>query len=159
MKPNYSVLPADAVREVARDVERAVQRGDRDAPIADRGGVVVGDETVKQAIRMRATRSKLLNEFLSSGHAREDRNGLVSILRTKEYKKSTTARDRDRNALMIMSENADRWTTYEGIVKASKMPSKALTAVQEIFHEARVESMTPGQKFEDTSGATVVKER
>jgi hypothetical protein len=52
-----------------------------------------------------------------------------------------------------MSENDNRWTIFEGILKASNFPPRALSAIQETFHEARVASMEPGQKYEDSSGA------
>ena len=159
MKPDYSALPTDALREVALDIERAVQRGDRDPEIADRAGIVVSDELIVQAIRTRAARSELIRLFLDDGHGRELRNGLAEIAGGKEYKRGTTSKERNRNALLIMSENADRWTIYEGIIKANHLSPRALSAIQEVFHEARLECMSPGQKYEDAAGQTAIKGR
>jgi hypothetical protein len=151
-KPDYRDLPVDAMREVALEIEQAVQRGDREAEIADREGIVVSTEEVRHAIRTRAARSELLNGFLDRGHGWEKRSGLVSTDRGKEYKEATTRRQRDRDALLVMSENDDRWTLYEGILKASDISPKSLSATQLIFFEARVQCMRDGQKYEDEDG-------
>ena len=155
--PNYAKLPAEDMKAVALDIERAIQSGEREPSIAGRGGIALNTEEIKQAIRTRAARSELLNEFLDSGHAREDRTGLISIVHSKEYKKSAKGNQRDRDALLVMSENANRWTIYQGIREASNLPSGALSAIQALFHDARVQCMKPGQKYEDASGALQVK--
>jgi len=157
MKPDYTDLPVDAMREMARDIERAVQRGDREAVIADKNGIVVSSESVKQAIKMRIARAQLVNEFLDTGFGCEQKNGLLTILRGKEYKKATTYRERDRHALIVTNENQNRWALYEGIIEASNFPRRSLSAIQQMFHQARVENMTKGQKFEDESGNQTVK--
>jgi len=157
MKPDYSNLPEEALRAVAADIEQAVREGNRESDIADRDGVMVNTPEIRQAIRARAARREILSEFLDTGHAYEKQNGLVYLLPSKEYRKSTKRRQRDRNALLIMNENNDRWTLYEGIVKASNLPPRALSAVQEIFHEARVEYMSPGHKYETPEGEIVEK--
>ena len=156
-KPDYTKLPVDVMKEVALEIEQGVQKGEREPNIADRGGIVLSTDAIKQAIRTRAARSELLNEFLNSGHACEGRTGLISILRTKDYKKSASSRQRDRDALLIMSENSNRWAIYEGIVDASKLTPGSLSAIQAVFHDARVQCMTQGQKYEDASGAVQVK--
>lgn len=158
IKPDLTTVPADGLRAVAREIETAVQKGERDAQIEKHGGIAVNYDVIRQAIRTRAARASLINDLLNTGHAREDRNGLVSILRSKAYKKSTTAKQRDRNALLVMSENADRWTLYEGIREANKLRGKSLSAIQDIFHDARVACMSAGQKYEDAAGGTAVKE-
>jgi len=157
MKPDYNTVPADLLKEVALDIERAVQAGEREPGIADREPIVVNTEAIAQAIKMRAARSALVNEFLDTGFGREERNGLIKILHSKEYKKGTTARERDRFAMLVLSENNDRWVLYEGLLKSSRFPSRALGAVQDTFHQARVECMMPGQAYEDASGETVRK--
>ena len=157
MKPDYADLPTDTLREVAKEIEQAVQDGNRDAQIADRGGVVVSTEEIRQAIRTRAARAQLVNAFLKTGHAWERRNGVLDILRTREYKKFGTSKDRDRNALVVMSENADRWAIYEGVIDAGHFPAKSLGAVQRIFFEARIESLPDGAQYEDESGNAVYK--
>jgi len=157
LKPDYSELPADALREVALEIEKAVQAGDRDPEIADRAGLVLGGDAIRQAIRTRAARAELLNEFLDAGHAYEGNRGLVVILRTKAYKKATTRHQRDRNALLVMGENNNRWAIYEGLIKASALSPKSLSAIQDAFHQTRVQCMKAGQKYEDATGEIVVK--
>ena len=71
LKPDYSGLPEGALRAAALEIEKAVQSGDRDSEIADRGGLVLGGDAIRQAIRTRAARAELLNEFLDTGHAYE----------------------------------------------------------------------------------------
>jgi hypothetical protein len=80
------------------------------------------------------------------------RNGLIEVLRTREYKKFGSSRDRDRNALVVLGENTDRWAIYEGIVDAGNFPSKSLGAVQRIFFEARLEFLADGVKYESETG-------
>lgn len=157
MKADYKTVPADVLKEVALDVERAVQAGEREPEIADRDPIIVNTEAIKQAIKMRAARSALVNEFLDTGFGREERNGLIKVMHSKEYKTNSTARERDRYAMLVLSENNDRWVIYEGLVKSSHFRSGALGAVQETFHQARVECMKPGQGYEDSSGETVKK--
>jgi hypothetical protein len=152
VKPDYRDLPVDALREVALEIEQAVQRGDREPEISDREGIVVSTEAIRHAIRTRAARSELVNELLDRGHGWEKRGGLLATDRGKEYKKATTRQQRDRDALLVMSENDDRWVLYEGILKASGISPKSLSATQLIFFEARVKCMRNGQKYEDESG-------
>ncbi len=157
MKPDYADVPVDTLRAVAREIEQAVHDGNRDFSIADRDGVIVNTESVQQAIRTRAARAHLVDAFLETGHAWETRNGLLDILRTGEYKKFGTSRDRDRNALMVLGENTDRWAIYEGIVDASHFRSKSLGAVQRIFFEARLEFLPDGAKYESEDGEVAYK--
>ena len=105
----------------------------------------------------RAARAALVDQLLSTGFAAEQPNGTITLLRSGEYKKATSARERDKNALVVMSENQNRWTIYEGIVKASNLRAKSLPAVQDAFYKARVELLQAGQKYEDPSGAVVEK--
>ena len=157
MKPDYAKLPADALREAAKEIEQAVQKGDKDAQFADREGLILSDPLIKQAIRTRAIRSEPLNGLLDKGLGMEGRDGLVYILRTHANTKKTTSKERGRNAYMVMNENTDRWAIYQGILEANKIAPRALSAVQEIFHEARVGCMKDGQKYQDASGPTLVK--
>ena len=137
-KPNYNTLNADALREVAVQIENAVKAGNREAVIEGKEKIVVSGETVKQAIHTRIARSGLVNEYLSSGMVKEKSNGLIAIDKSDEYKK-ITSKDRDRVALVVMSENADRWALYEGIVKDSNLKNSALSAIQDIFYKIRTE--------------------
>lgn len=157
MKPDYNALPAEAMRAVAKEIEAAVARGDREPKVADRGGVVVSTPEIQQAIRTRAARATLVGNFLDTGFAWERSNGLIAILRSREYKRAGASRDRDRNAVVVIGENQNRWTIYEGIIKASKLSPRALGAIQDIFHKARLEHLNAGQKYEDANGAVAVK--
>ncbi len=157
VKPDYADLPVDALREVAREIEQTVHEGNREAEIADRGGIVVSTDTIRQAIRTRAARARLVDAFLETGHAWELKSGLLEILRTREYKKFGTSRDRDRNALVVLGENTDRWAIYEGIINAGNFPAKSRGAVQRIFYEARLEFLPEGAKYEDESGNVAYK--
>ena len=106
-------------------------------------------------MRRRAARSELLSTLLDSGFAWEKRNGHVYILSDREYKKATTRRERDRDALLLSGESGDRWALYEGIQDASNLSPKSLTAIQRIFFEARIQCMEEGQQYEDESGERV----
>lgn len=143
LKPDYSEVPLAALREVADEIEQAVHYGNRNARIADRGGIIVNTEAIRQAIRSRAARSELIEAFRDTGHACEKPNGRLYILRTRAYKKYGTRKDRARKALLVLSENNDRWTLYEGIVKASNLPPGALSAVEETFFKARLAYLDP----------------
>lgn len=156
-RPDYTTLPEAEMRAVAMEIESAIQAGNREPDIADRGGIVVNTDAVKQAIRTRAARSELLNEFLDTGHCWERRDGLIWIIRSAAYKKAGTSRDRDRNALLIESENTNRWAIYEGLIKASKLEPGSLPAVRAIFAEARIANMKPGQTYEGPDGQATVK--
>ena len=152
MKPDYADLPVESLREVAREIEQAVHDGNREFSIADRDGILVSAEPIHQAIRTRAARAHLVAAFLESGHAWERRNGLIDVIHTPEYKKFGTSRDRDRDALVVLGENTDRWAIYEGIIDAGNFPGKSLGAIQRIFFEARLEALSDGTKYETESG-------
>lgn len=152
MRGDYVEVNGDDLRQAARAIERAVALGERDAVIANAGVVVVDTPQIQQAVRARAARHDLVSALLDSGHAWEQRNGMLTILRTRAYKNYGTGRDRDRNALLVSGENADRWSIYEGIVEASRFRPKALDTVQIVFHEERLHVMGDGQKFEDEQG-------
>ena len=137
-KPDYNALNADALREVATQIENAVNAGNREAVIEGKDTIVVSGDTVKQAIHTRAARAQLVNEYLESGLVKEQPNSLIAIVKSGEYKKIST-KDRDRVALVVMSENGDRWALYEGIVKDSHLKGGARAAVQDIFYKVRTE--------------------
>ena len=155
--PDYATLPEDAVKSTAALVEKSVKEGNREPVLENTGGLTVNTPEITQAVRTRAARQELISKLLSSGFAVEQKNGLIAVLRSREYKKATTGDERDRNALLVMSENANRWSIYEGIVKASNLSPNALSAVQDAFYRARVELLVSGQKYEDEAGKTVVK--
>ena len=155
-RPDFTTLPDQAMRDIAREIEQAVARGEREFDIADRDGIVL-DPQVRQAIRTRAARAEILSEFLDQGWGGEQRSGLVKLLSDRAYKQATTRRQRDRDALLVMNENENRWILYEGIVKGSNLPPKSLDAIQAIFHEARVAELKSGQRYEDAAGEWVAK--
>lgn len=157
MTPDYSEVPTEQVEAVAAEIEAAVASGNRDFSLSDRDGLIVADERVIQGVRTRIARSELIGEFLDSGHAWERSNGLVAILRTREYKKAKRRREKDRDALLIVSENQDRWAIYEGLVNANNLSPRALSAIQEIFYKARIPLLDEGNAYEDLSGNLVRK--
>ncbi|MBI2433454.1 MAG: DUF1318 domain-containing protein [Candidatus Hydrogenedentes bacterium] len=157
MKPDYSEVNADALRAAARDIEAAVKQGNRDFALGTYEGLNLDTDELKQAIRTRAARVQLVQDFLNSGHAYEQNNGLLNIQRTSAYKKFGTSRDRDRNALLVMGENNDRWMLYEGIVEANNYSGRSLSAIQSVFHQARVELLESGQKYQNEAGEILVK--
>lgn len=156
--PDFSGLDIEAMRGLARDIEREVRAGNREPELANRAGIVIDTPEIVQAIRTRAARAELVNKFLDSGHSWERRNGRLWVIRSQAYKAAGTRSSRDLDALMVNGENRDRWTIYESIVDESNLPSKSLTAVELIFFEARLEWMQPGQKYETESGETAVKQ-
>lgn len=156
--PKLSSLPVEAMHAIAKDIESQVMAGNREPALHDREGIVVDVPKIKQAVRTRAARVELLSAFLDTGHGWERRNGLLWIIRSAAYKAAGTPRTRDLDALMVNSENIDRRALYEEIVDQSGLPSKSLSEVVEIFFQARLELMKPGQKYEDVDGAAVVKD-
>ena len=157
MSPDYSTVPADALKTVAQTIEKAVKEGNRELVLANQDGLNLDKPEIAQAVRTRAARAQLVTKLLSTGFAVEQKDGLISVLRSREYKKATTSDERDRNALLVMSENANRWSIYEGLVKFSNLPPNSLSAVQDAFYKARVELLESGQKYQDDAGKTVAK--
>ena len=157
MRPDYSEVPEAELHAAAAAIEKAILQEERELQSGDFPGVVLDTPEIKQAIRTRAARAALVKEFLASGHVYEQRGGTIKIMNSREYKKNTTRRERDKNAVLIMGENQSRWALYEGIVKASNWPSSALGAVQHSFYQARISLLAPGARYEDESGTIVVK--
>ena len=150
LAPDYSDLPADELRALAAEIESIVIKGEAEFSLKNVGGIVMDSPEMKQAIRTRAIRQPLLSGLLDSGFAEEGRNGLIAIKRNSAYKKATTSRQRDREAMLVMSENRNRWTLYEGLVEANAWAPRNLSAVQEAFFLSRVPLMAPGQLHAQT---------
>lgn len=150
-------VPEPAMRELAAQIEGAVARGEREHNIGDYEGIVASTPEIHQAIRTRAARREVLDEFLHTGFGWERADGLVHIIRSGEYKRSGNRRSRDRDALIIMSENQDRWTLYEGLVEANRYERGALDKIRTIFAEARIAQLESGQKFEGPDGEPATK--
>ncbi len=156
MSADFAGIPEEALRAVAADIEQAVAAGERE-PVIDGRGIVIDTPAIKATLRERAIRSPLVHGFLQTGHAYEQRGGLISILRTKDYKKSGSSGDRDRNAGIVISENQSRWTLYEGIMKANDFSPRSLSAIQEIFADARIAVLPPDAAYEASDGTIVRK--
>lgn len=156
--PKLTSLPVEAMRAIAKDIESQIVAVNREPLLRNRAGIIVDTPEIVQAVRTRAVRSELVSRFLDTGHAWERRNSRLWIIRSAAYKAVGSSRTRDIDALMVNSENIDRRTIYGRIIKNSRLPSKFLSEVEEIFFEARVELMKPGQKYENAEGETVVKE-
>lgn len=148
MKPDYSALPADDLKTVASTIEGIVAEGQEEFTLESAGGIVVDTPEIQQALRTRTIRHALVTEFLDGGFGIEQRNGLLAVQRSSEYKKSTTSGQRDQQALVVMSENNNRWTIYEGLLKANNWPPSSLSAIQETFFQARVPLLKTGQHYE-----------
>ncbi len=149
LNPDYTTVPIDALREVANEIEGAVSNGERTPNIRDRGGIVLSTDDIKSAIRARAARSELLNDFLDAGYGYERANGLLYQQDSKQYKNETGKNQKSRHALLVYGENKDRWALYEGIVKASGFSGKSLDAVRKSFFDARLSRMRDGQLYKD----------
>lgn len=149
MKPDYSALPAEDLKRVAASIESAVRDGKEEFAMESAGGIVVDTPEIRQAVRTRAIRHELVSAFLDTGFGIEQNNGLLAVQRSSEYKKATNSGQRDREALVVMSENKNRWTIYEGLVKANNWPPASLSAVQQTFFRERVALLAPGQLHED----------
>ncbi len=138
MQPDYTALPEETLREAAQEIEKIVGEEKRDFTLSEYQGIVIDSPEIHQAIRNRAARAALYKEFMASGFGCEESSGLVSIVRGKPYKEATTRQQRDRNASIVQGENQNRWTIYEGLVKANDWPSRTLSAIQNIFYEVRI---------------------
>lgn len=157
MRADYTSVPEASLNAFASAVEQAVLEGNRTSTFDGYDGVASANEEILQAVHTRAARSELIQALLNSGHAYEQAQGTICILRTRDYKLQTSKKQRDQNALLVMSENANRWTLYEGLCKASNWQRKSLGAVQASFFQARVQSMSAGQKYEAADGKIAVK--
>ena len=151
LKPAYGELPVEALKESAVAIERAIQDGT--APeLIDTPTLTYNAAPIQQAVQTRVSRAALVNELPDKGYAWERRNGHLYIIRNREYKRATTRRERDRNALIVTGEWDDRWMLYEQLLKVNRFPQKSLSAIQRIFHEARLEAMKTGQLYETVAG-------
>ncbi len=148
LAPDYSALPVEELAQVATAVETIVAAGDEDFALENSGGVTIDTVQMKQAIRNRAIRHELLSELLDTGFVVEKENGLIAIERSSAYKKARSSRQRDWDATLVMSENDNRWTIYEGLIKVNEWAPRGLSAVQETFFKARVPLLTEGQRHD-----------
>ena len=152
VSPNFTDVPVDDLRAVAADIESIVIDGRRDAEISGSGGVSVDSNIVSQAVRARSARSELVATLRDSAFAWEKRDGMLWLIKSKEYARELNRREKDRNALVINGENENRWALYEELIKVNNWAPRNLSAVQLIFHEERLKLMPSGQLYERPSG-------
>lgn len=150
--PDFTEIPVDELRVVAEELESVIAAGKRDADLQGASGVSVDSEIIAQAVRARAARHELVSGLLETQFAWERRDGLIWLLKTKEYAENISSRDRDRNALIVNGENGNRWALYEELLKVNNWAPRNLSAVQLIFHEERVKLMSASQLYETPSG-------
>ena len=152
VKPVFDTIPEEDFRTLARNIEAAVAASDREADIEVPAGLTIDRDEVKQAIRTRAARQELIDTLRDTGFGIEQANGLIAVDRGGDYKRASTKRERDRNAVLVMGENNDRWALYEGLLKANDLPGRALGAIQAVFAQERRAFLEPGHRFEDKEG-------
>ena len=155
--PDYSALPQEELMRTAQYIEEKIWAGEREPDLSKVTGVNLDTPQIKQAIRTRAVRHELIKDLLDKGFVYEQNNGLIAIQRNSAYKRSTTRQQRDKNALVVMGENSDRWTLYEGIMKANNYPPKSLSAIQDTFYRARIQCLQQGHKYQTPEGNIVQK--
>lgn len=156
-RPDYNQLPVETIRLVATEFEGYVAQEIREPELEDRENLIIDTPEVRQALRSRAARYTLVQDMLDSGHMMEQRNGKISILRSGAYKDATDRRERDRHALIVISENRDRVTIYESLQQANVLTSGSREAIAEIFARERFDRLEPGQKYQDESGDPTIK--
>lgn len=152
---DLSKVPVDTLRTLATAIEREVRDGNRRSTFEN--AELSMDEEVLQAIHTRAARGEIVSDFLDTGFGWEKNDGLLAILRSNEYRLSGSSRSKDRDALVVMGENDDRWAIYEGIVEANNLGNSSLSAVQAIFAQVRIELLPAGQKYQDDTGEVAFK--
>jgi hypothetical protein len=155
-KVDLSAVPEEPLRAAAAEIERQVADANREPTLTDREGLVVDTPRIRQAVRTRAARIELVQALLDAGYAWERPNGRLWIIRNQEYKKATTGRRRDIDAITVNGENQDRWAIYEELLEANKIGQGGLSAVEQVFFEERKAFMKPGQKFEGEDGLPAV---
>lgn len=157
LAPDFSALPEADMRALAANIERTVQAGNRDTIVENRGVLNVSSDEIRHAIRTRCARAELVKDMLDQGFVFEDSKGLITVIRNQDYKARTTSKERDRHAMIVMGENSNRWTIYEGVMKDSNLEPRSLSAIQAIFNQERVKLMSSGQLYEDAEGNRVAK--
>lgn len=155
--PDYSALPQEELMKTAQYIEEKIWAGEREPDLSKNTGINLDTPQIKQAIRTRAVRQELIKDLLDKGFVYEQNGGLIAIQRNNAYKRSTTRQQRDKNALVVMGENSDRWALYEGILKANNYPPKSLSAIQDTFYRARIQCLQQGHKYQTPNGKIIQK--
>ena len=149
---DYTDLPKDTITEIAYYLEEQVRAEEREPVLKDRPNLIIDTPEIKQASRSRAARYALVQDLLNSGHMLEQSDGKLAVIRTSAYKGDTTRQDRDRHALIVISENRDRDIIYDTLRRANGYSIAARSAIEELFFVARKSYLEPGQKFRIDGG-------
>jgi hypothetical protein len=157
MTPDYSELPVASVTELANYLEAETADQNRTPELTNKPDLIVDTPEIEQAMRSRGARFLLIQDLLDFGHAVEQRDGKISILRSDAYKKATDRRERDRHAMIVISENRDRIAIYDSLQKTNALSSASRSAIEEIFADARYALLEPGQKYKSNDGEVLVK--
>ena len=152
-------VPEEALYNAALDIEEAVMNGDPDAEIPSREGLELAAPRIRQAIRTRTMRYKLLVPLYEEGHICEKANGHVYLYNVlaKAYRKSRERRQKNRDALIVMNETNDRRALYMAIIEANNFKTRARTAVESVFYRARIAVLPEGYQYEDAEGQLLTK--
>lgn len=156
-QPDYTQLPTETVEEIALYIETQVAEGNRTPELSPHESFNIDSPEVQQALRSRAARAHLIQELLDTDHMYENKKGKIAILRSKAYKDSGTGNSRDRDALIVISENVDRTTLYESLQKLNNLNPAARSAIEEIFFNIRKQQLKTGQHYETSEGEVVSK--
>lgn len=155
---DYTDLPVQTLQEAALYIETQAQEGNRTPDLSPHDTFLLDAPGTQQVLRSRAARSVLVKDLINSGHMYEKRNGKISIIRSKAYKQSGTPQTRDRDALIVISENNDRQALYEALQELNNLDPAARSAIAETFFNARVQLMQYGQLYEASGGEVTQKQ-
>ena len=158
MGADFEEVPTESLRAVAERLETEVATENREPSLAAENGVIIDTPEIAQACRSRAARYPLVVDLLNTGFVMEQRDGKISILRSGEYKKAFTSAEKDRHALIVISENRDRYLIYSSIQTTNKFSAAGRSAVEEIFAEAHIRKLTSGQKYQGPDGSVLDKD-
>jgi hypothetical protein len=154
---DYSNLPTESLHTAALYIEQQVVEQNRTPDLSDKENFKLNSPAVQQALRSRAARAHLVKDMLDSGYLFENNNGRIEIIRTKAYKDSGDAKSRDRDALVVISENNDRRMMYESLQEINNLNPADRSAIEEIFFNARKELLVVGHLYEGSDGKPVSK--
>jgi len=143
-------LDAETARQIASLVETVVA-GDMEAELLPDsvGSVTIRLPAVMAAIESRRNRFASCARYKELNCIGENREGLA------EYRKCDACQNRGTRNLvyaLIVAENDDRWSIYEGIVKSNHLGRSARKTLQQSFraeHEARASS---GELYQTPEG-------
>ena len=158
MGANFEDVPTDSLRAVALRLETSVAAENMEPSLAAEGGVIIDTPEIAQACRSRAARYPLVVDLLNTGFIMEQRDGKISILRSGEYKGAFTSAQKDRHALIVISENRDRYLIYSSIQTTNNYSAAGRSAIEEIFAEVRIQNLSSEQKYQGPDGTVLKKD-